>query len=91
MVAQQGALDRARYWKNAANDAVEGEHTPSNLARMRRGNPPLHAKLKVPMELKHKVPRWQGGGHTLDNLEPLWPWEHDAVDEFRYYTGPRPV
>ncbi len=81
---------RARYWKNAANDALEGEYSASNLARMEAGKPPLQDELGVPKELNHIVPRWQGGGHTLDNLEPLWPWEHAAVDPFRFYTGPTP-
>ncbi|HEX2893754.1 MAG TPA: RHS repeat-associated core domain-containing protein [Marmoricola sp.] len=81
---------RARYWKNAANDALEGEYSAANLARMRAGKPPLHDELGVPMELNHIIPRYQGGGHTLDNLEPLWPWEHAAVDPYRFYTGPTP-
>jgi len=81
---------RARYWKNAADDALEGEYSESNLARMQAGKPPLHDELGVPMELNHITPRWQGGAHTLDNLEPLWPWEHAAVDPFRFYTGPTP-
>ena len=81
---------RGRYWKNAANDALEGEYSGSNLARMQAGKPPLHDELGVPMELNHIIPRWQGGAHTLDNLEPLWPWEHAAVDPFRFYTGPTP-
>lgn len=81
---------RARYWKNTANDALEGEYSASNLARMEGGKPPLHDELGVPMELNHIIPRWQGGGHTLENLEPLWPWEHAAVDPFRFYTGPTP-
>lgn len=81
---------RARYWKNAANDALEGEYSASNLARMQAGKPPLHDELGVPMELNHIIPRSQGGGHTLDNLEPLWPWEHAAVDPYRFYTGPTP-
>lgn len=23
-------------------------------------------------------------------MEALWPWEHAAVDPFRFYTGPTP-
>lgn len=81
---------RARYRKNAAGDALEGEYSASNLARMQAGKPPLHDELGVPMELNHIIPRSHGGGRTLDNLEPLWPWEHAAVDPCRFYTGPTP-
>lgn len=28
--------------------------------------------------------------HNIDNLEPLWPWEHAEADRNRYYKGPRP-
>jgi hypothetical protein len=80
---------RALYWKNAANDALDGEYSAANLARMSAGKPPLHDELGVPMELNHIIPRSQGGGHTLDNLE-LWPGEHAAVDPYRFYTGPTP-
>jgi RHS repeat-associated protein len=81
---------RARYWKNAANDALDGEYSAGNLERMATGKPPLHDEIGVRMELNHITPRWQGGGHSLDNLEPLWPWEHSDVDPYRHYTGPRP-
>ena len=26
----------------------------------------------------------------LENLQEVWPWEHDAIDKFRHYTGPKP-
>jgi RHS repeat-associated protein len=81
---------RARYWKNVANDALDGEYSAANLVRMRAGKPPLHEELGVPMELNHIIPRSQGGTHTLENLEPLWPWEHAAVDPYRFYEGPTP-
>ena len=57
---------------------------------MQGGKPPVHDTIGVPMELNHIVPRWQGGGHGLDNFEPLWPWEHADVDPYGFYTGPRP-
>jgi hypothetical protein len=81
---------RARYWKNAANDALDGEYSDANLARMRRGLAPQHDELGVSMELNHIQPRHLGGGNNVQNLESLWPWEHAAVDRFRFYTGPMP-
>lgn len=30
------------------------------------------------------------GKHNIKNSEELWPWEHDAVDPFRHYRGPKP-
>lgn len=81
---------RGRYWKNVANSAVDGEFTAANLTRMRGGKPPVHDEIGVPMELNHIKPRAAGGTHTLDNLEPVWPWEHAAVDPYRHYTGPTP-
>ncbi|MBA8885268.1 hypothetical protein [Dokdonella fugitiva] len=38
---------RARYWKNVANEALDGEYNVVNIARMRAGKPPLH-ELGVP-------------------------------------------
>jgi RHS repeat-associated protein len=81
---------RGRYWKNAADAALDGEFSSSNLSRMARGLAPLNDDFGVSMELNHVVPRYMGGGHEITNLEPLWPWEHAAVDAHRFYTGPRP-
>ncbi len=25
--------------------------------------------------------------NNSENLLPVWPWEHDAIDEYRHYTG----
>ena len=81
---------RARYWKNTAAEAIEGEYSAANMARMKSGKPPLHDEVGVAMELNHIVPRRDGGTHVIENLEPLWPWEHAAVDPYRFYTGPVP-
>jgi uncharacterized protein YukE len=82
---------RARYWKNAAFEpGAADEYSPENLARMKGGKPPLHDEIPVPMELDHIVPRHQGGSHAPENLREVWPWEHDDLDEFRHYRGPRP-
>ena len=42
------------------------------------------------MELHHIMPQREGGTHDPDNLQEVWPWEHDAIDPYRYYNGPRP-
>jgi hypothetical protein len=81
---------RARYWKNAAAAAEEGEYSAANLARMQAGRPPLHDELGVPMELHHLEPRAQGGTNAIENLAEVWPWEHAADDPFRFYSGPVP-
>lgn len=81
---------RGRYWKNRADTALEGEFSPADLSRLRRGAAPRHPELDVPMELHHKVPRRAGGGHGQHNLREVWPWEHADLDPFRYYKGPRP-
>jgi hypothetical protein len=81
---------RSDYWKDRAKNAAEDEFSPENLERMRRGKPPLDDETGVPMELHHKVPRREGGGHTPDNLQEVWPWQHEKVDPYRHYKGPRP-
>jgi len=57
---------------------------------MKRGLAPLHDELGVPMELNHIVPRYLGGSNAFENLQPLWPWEHAAIDPFRFYIGQTP-
>lgn len=81
---------RGRYWKNAAASAADGEYSAANLGRMKRGLAPLHDELGVPMELNHIVPRYLGGSNAFENLQPLWPWEHAAIDPFRFYIGQTP-
>jgi hypothetical protein len=80
----------ARYWKNSASEALDGEYSSGNMARMRRGQAPLHDEVGVPKELNHIVPRYQSGRHSFDNLEEVWPCQHAAINPFRYYTGPEP-
>lgn len=81
---------RARYWKNAAATAVEGEYSGANLGRMRAGQPPLHDELGVAKELHHVTPMRQGGRNVEANLVEVWPWEHAAIDPYRFYGGPMP-
>jgi len=80
---------RARYWKNVASDPNTDE-TPGNLARMKCGLAPQHAEIGASKELNHIVARYLGGGSQISNLEEVWPWEHAAVDPFRFYSGPTP-
>ena len=81
---------KKRHWKNRANSSSEDEFSPDNLDRMKKGKPPLHDEVGVPQELHHKNGRNVPNPHNSKNLEELWPWEHDAVDPFRHYRGPRP-
>ena len=60
------------------------------MSPVTNGKPPLHDELGVPMELHHIMPQREGGTHDPDNLQEVWPWEHDAIDPYRYYNGPRP-
>lgn len=81
---------RTRYWKNEAAAAEPGEYSPSDMARMEQGKAPLHPQIGVSKELDHIIQRNAGGTHAQDNLREVWPWEHDALDPYRHYTGPRP-
>jgi hypothetical protein len=89
---QGGSWTKARqeYWRRRAADASDGEFSPENLQRMREGRPPLHDEVGVPKELHHKVPQREGGTHTPDNLDEVWPWEHSQIDPYRHYNGPTP-
>jgi hypothetical protein len=82
---------RRSYWKQRAAIAAEGEFSPENLERMSQGKGPLHEELGVCKELHHKVPQSQGGTHHPSNLQEVWPWEHEAIDPYRHYIGPRPT
>ena len=57
---------------------------------MRKGQAPLHSKYNVPMELHHINGRDIANPNSIENLQEVWPWEHDLIDEFRHYTGPKP-
>jgi RHS repeat-associated protein len=73
-----------RYWKNEAASNPTA-YTPDNLERMTRGRAPLHPTERVSKELHHIDPQRSGGPNTLENLLPVWPWEHAAIDPFRHY------
>lgn len=80
---------RRRYWKQRAREDPD-EFSPEDLERMRKGAAPRHPDYDVPKELHHIKPRREGGSDDPDNLLEVWPWEHDAIDPFRHYRGPRP-
>jgi hypothetical protein len=84
---------RARYWRTEA--VMRGtEYTDSNVVRMSQGLPP-EALVEIStssgnieqrwisMELHH----WNGRAGNLmsdiDNLLPVWPWEHESFDANR--------
>ena len=80
---------RARYWKNKAYYYAD-DYLDSDLIRMRKGLAPIEPETGASMELHHKNGRDIPNPHNIENLQEVWPWEHDAIDKFRHYTGPRP-
>jgi len=82
---------KSRYWKNKANSPKSiNKYSPKKIKRMKRGRAPLHDQIGVPKELHHTNGRNIPDPHNINNLQELWPWEHDAIDPFRHYKGPRP-
>jgi RHS repeat-associated protein len=81
---------RRWHWKDRASNAIDGEFSPNNMLRMRKGNAPQHDALGVSMELHHVEPVRNGGSHDYQNLIEVWPWEHAAIDPYRFYNGPTP-
>ena len=81
---------RAKYWRDRGSSALPGEFSASDLTRMAGGQGPRHPNYDVTLELDHIVPQRSGGSHSPFNLREVWPWEHDALDPFRHYRGPRP-
>ena len=80
---------RARYWKNKAYYNAD-DYLESDLIRMRKGLAPIEPETGASMELHHINGRDIPNPHNIVNLQEVWPWEHDAIDIFRHYTGPRP-
>ena len=81
---------RHRYWKNEAYYNGSG-YSPENLERMKRGRAPRRYNRRTgkweSMELHHLDPQRNGGAHSYDNLERLWPEEHAEKDKYRYIGG----
>ena len=80
---------RARYWKNKAYYYGD-DYLESDLLRMRKGKAPIDMETGVSMELHHKKGRDITNPHNIENIQEVWPWEHDEIDPYRHYTGPRP-
>ena len=66
------------------------DYSESNIIRMRKGLAPIEPETGASMELHHINGRDIPNPHNIENLQEVWPWEHDAIDIFRHYTGPRP-
>ena len=80
---------KSRYWKNEAH-YNSNSYSKSNIDLMKKGRVPLvkyegNGKF-YPMELHHIKPRHEGGSNYFENLLPVTPWDHDAIDEFRYFN-----
>jgi len=81
---------KARYWKNEAfyNSDLYSER---NLEFMKKGKAPHYDEIiDVPKELHHIKGRKIDNPHNINNLKEVWPWEHEDIDPFRHYNGPRP-
>jgi hypothetical protein len=65
---------KRRFWRNL---------TGSNTA-------PYDSQYGVYKELHHTNGRGGPDPHNEANLVPVWPWQHDAIDPFRHYTGAQP-
>ena len=76
---------KKRYWKNEAHLNAEN-YSAENLARMKKGKAPLvrypENGKEYPMELHHNPPQRNGG---LYDVEPITPWDHNAIDPFRHW------
>ena len=63
----------------------------TNLKFMKKGKAPHYSEsIDVPKELHHIEGRNIPNPHNETNLLEVWPWEHDDIDPYRFYIGPRP-
>jgi RHS repeat-associated protein len=79
---------RSRYWKNRAASAAEGEFSSENIARMRKGRPPIDPASGKPMELEHIRPQRSGDPQMHRDLLEVTPLEHSFFDRYRRVTDP---
>jgi RHS repeat-associated protein len=90
---------RRKYWKAEAKLPSQA-YSPANMTRMAEGKAPKMTvqvisrksdkimTKDVSMELHHNfIPQRVGGSgvHATSNLLALTPWEHEAIDSFRYF------
>ena len=81
---------KSRYWKNEAYYNAE-LYSQRNLKFMKKGKAPHYSEsIDVPKELHHIEGRNIPNPHNETNLLEVWPWEHDDIDPYRFYIGPRP-
>ncbi len=83
---------RARYWTTRGFNASSGDFSNQNLSLMRnrgmgprasvvvrmRGTGELQQRV-VTMELDHIEGRAINDPHNANNLQEVWPWEHEAL------------
>jgi hypothetical protein len=70
-----------RYWR-----LMNGGVTPSGTALVRNRATGLIENKVVFKELHHVNGRGGVDPHRFDNLEEVWPWEHEIIDASRH-TG----
>lgn len=69
---------KRRYWKS-----VNGGNVPTAKVKVRDRKTGEIKTITVQKELHHIKGRNVDDPHNFDNLKEVWPWEHEAVDEFR--------
>ncbi len=74
-------VTRPNFWKNEAA-ANPGAYSPSDLARMQNGSPPIGVD-GYPVELHHIVPLSRGGTNDPSNLLPMTRTAHRLGKNFR--------
>lgn len=69
---------KARYWKLMNKGKV-----PTGTARVKILKTQTIEEIEVSKELHHINGRGGADPHNFNNLEALWPWEHQAIDPSR--------
>lgn len=72
---------RRQFWKNEAA-TNPGNYSPSDVARMQNGDPPIGGD-GFPMELHHKLPIEWWGTNDPSNLEPMSRTDHRLGENYR--------
>lgn len=75
--------DRKKAWIEKGRQ--DGKAPKREVLVQKRKTGEIEVKTES-KELHHKKPRSQGGGNESDNLEEVWPSEHEAIDPNRH-TG----
>jgi hypothetical protein len=72
---------KSKFWKNEAA-TNERAYSTENIARMRKGKPPIGPDGH-PLELHHQKPLAEGGSNSFDNLEILTRTGHRLGDSYK--------